>query len=69
LTCGLADQDGVVAQQTVLDDGFSFASGDLPRSDKPYVTFEHLFIRTNSREASADAIEYRSIKVERVTHP
>lgn len=65
----LADETGVLATQTVRDSGYTFDAGDLPGSGNPYVSFEQLFIRTTSRETSADIIEYRSIKVEHIKSP
>jgi hypothetical protein len=50
----------------VRDEGSLFAKGSLPGSDRPYHTFEQLFIRTSSPGTTADGIDYRRFKVERI---
>jgi hypothetical protein len=68
-TVTISDSSGVLATQTVSDDGSTFSSGTLPGSASPWTTFEHLFIRTSNNVSVADRIEYKLFRVEVVPEP
>jgi len=69
ITVSLSDSSGVLATQTVSDDGATFAAGNLPGSGSPYSTFEHLFIRTSANTQTANQIDYTQFRVEVVPEP
>jgi len=69
VTVSLADSSGVLATQTVSDNGSTFTAGTLPGSANPYSMFEHLFIRTSNNVSTADQIDYTRFRVEVVPEP
>jgi hypothetical protein len=63
ITASLSDSSGVLAQQTVSDDGATLGA------TAPYTQFDHLFFRFSSATGTADELEFRRFRVEIIPEP
>jgi hypothetical protein len=63
ITATLSDNTGILAQQSVSDDGATLGAA------APYSLFDQLFFRFSSASGTADELEFRRFRVEIIPEP